>query len=103
MVKRICDICGVNEASDHCYRIQKENSIAVFDSIGVFNEKRWENIDICTPCLNHLIGAKKEERTDILKLEPEDYTRLMAGQEIFIAVATTNVYTHGVKIQLSSR
>jgi uncharacterized OB-fold protein len=50
MKKRICDICGKNEANNN-YRLQQEKEVASYSTFGfVFPKKEWVDIDICDEC-----------------------------------------------------
>lgn len=50
MNKRICDICGKNEANNN-YRVQQEREVASCLSFGfIIPKKEWVDIDICDEC-----------------------------------------------------
>ena len=84
MLKHICDICKINEATN-LFRVKQQKDVAEYTEFGVFPKSEWVDIDICTGCLIDICQAKRSEcdsnSTDRIWVSKEVHERIENNPE----------------------
>lgn len=60
MVKHVCDICKINEATNR-FKVKKLEDVVEYSEFSAFPKSEWVDIDICTGCLIDICQAKRSE------------------------------------------
>ena len=78
-LKRICDICKVNEATN-LFKVKQLKDITEYTEWGAFPKSEWIEIDICTGCLIDICQAKRSEcakhNKNVIWVSPEVHERI---------------------------